>query len=246
MPSSQRDSPRIRLAGAIGPWSHDLTALLARPAFRHLWLSTCASSFTLWTEVIVTGWVALQLTGSPWLVAMTGVGRAVAMPLIGPLSGALADRLDRVLLVRIAEGGNLAALVSAGRDAARRPRVLLASAARHALVRCEHRVGLALAPRPADGPRRLRVPTLRGRIGARDAIGGAGDRPAARRRTAGAVGGRRLCRAGAVPGPSAARVGAVGCGAKRTSEVTHRPGLAPATRGGGPTSAANRSSGPCC
>ena len=110
MPSSQRNSPRIRLAGAIGPWSHDLTALLARPAFRHLWLSTCASSFTLWTEVIVTGWVALQLTGSPWLVAMTGVGRAVAMPLIGPLSGALADRLDRVLLVRIAEGGNLAAL----------------------------------------------------------------------------------------------------------------------------------------
>ena len=110
MPSSQRDSPRIRLAGAIGPWSHDFTALLARPAFRRLWLSTCASSFTLWTEVIVTGWVALQLTGSPWLVAVTGVGRAAAMPLIGPLSGALADRLDRVLLVRIAEGGNLAAL----------------------------------------------------------------------------------------------------------------------------------------
>ena len=110
MPSSHRDSPRIRLAGATGPWSHDLTALLARPAFRRLWLSTCASNFTLWTEVIVTGWVALQLTGSPWLVAITGVGRAAAMPLIGPLSGALADRLDRVLLVRIAEGGNLAAL----------------------------------------------------------------------------------------------------------------------------------------
>ncbi|MDE2993370.1 MAG: MFS transporter, partial [Chloroflexota bacterium] len=111
MPSSQRDSPRVRLAGAIGPWSHDLTALLSRPAFRQLWLSNCASSFTLWTEVIVTGWVALQLTGSPWLVAMTGVGRAVAMPLIGPLSGALADRLNCVLLVRIAEGGSLVALV---------------------------------------------------------------------------------------------------------------------------------------
>ena len=58
----------------------------------------------------LTSWVAFQLTGSPWLVALTGVCRAAALPLVGPLSGALADRVDRVLLVRIAEWGNLAAL----------------------------------------------------------------------------------------------------------------------------------------
>ena len=111
-PFAQRsiDSPRLRLAGALGPWTQDLAALLALPAYRRFWLSTFASNFTLWTEVIITGWVALQLTGSPWLVALTGVGRAAVVPLIAPLSGALADRVDRVLLVRIAEWGNLAAL----------------------------------------------------------------------------------------------------------------------------------------
>lgn len=91
-------------------WFQPLTSLLARPAFRRLWFYSCAGSFTLWTEIIITGWVALQLTGSPWLVALTGVGRSAAVPLIGPFGGTLADRVDRVFLVRIAEGGNLLTL----------------------------------------------------------------------------------------------------------------------------------------
>ncbi|MAG35571.1 MAG: hypothetical protein CL878_04910 [Dehalococcoidia bacterium] len=111
-PSAQRPngSPRLRLAGALGPWTQSFAALLALPGFRRLWLSACASSFTQWTETIVTSWLALQLTGSPWLVALTGVARAAAVPLIAPLSGALADRVDRVLLVRSAAWGNAVAL----------------------------------------------------------------------------------------------------------------------------------------
>ncbi|MDP6368678.1 MAG: MFS transporter, partial [Planctomycetota bacterium] len=100
----------LRVAGPLGPWPQDIATLLAVPAFRRLWLSTCASNFVLWTEMIITSWVALQLTGSPWLVALAGVCRAAPVPLIGPLSGALADRVDRMRLVRIAQWGNLTAL----------------------------------------------------------------------------------------------------------------------------------------
>lgn len=96
---------------ALRPWRHNLTDLLARPAFRRLWLYTIASSFTRWMEIIITGWLAFQLTGSPWLVSLTGVGRGVAGLLMGPFGGALADRFDRGLLLRIAEGGNLVALI---------------------------------------------------------------------------------------------------------------------------------------
>ena len=57
---------------------------LKRAYFRRLWISTFAWNFARWMEMTVTGWVALELTGSPWLVALTGGGATLG--LIGALA----------------------------------------------------------------------------------------------------------------------------------------------------------------
>ena len=112
MPPSTPLQPgrRLRLAGPLGPWMGNVAAPLAVPQFRRLWLSSCASNLFRWMELTITSWIALQLTGSPWLVALAGVCRAAPLPLVGPFSGMLADRYSRVLLVRLGLWGQLVPL----------------------------------------------------------------------------------------------------------------------------------------
>jgi nucleotide-binding universal stress UspA family protein len=51
-------------------------------------------------EMTITSWTALQLTGSPWLVGMVAVARTAALPVSGPIRGALSDRVDRLRMIR--------------------------------------------------------------------------------------------------------------------------------------------------
>jgi MFS family permease len=120
-------APRIglvaRVAGVLSSSYGDLGAPLRLPPFRWLWISTSAWNLARWMELPLTGWVALSLTGSPAAVALLGVTRTALLPLVAPISGALADRVDRVRLVRLAPWGNalvvcaLAAALLAGKGA---------------------------------------------------------------------------------------------------------------------------------
>lgn len=98
---------RVRVAGLLGPWFGDLGEPLRQRQFRWLWTSTFAWNFARWMELVVTGWVALQLTGSPWLVALIGLCRSAFLPIAGPVMGALSDRLDRVRLMKAAQWANV-------------------------------------------------------------------------------------------------------------------------------------------
>ena len=112
-----------RVAGVLSSSYGDLGAPLRIPPFRWLWISTSAWNLARWMELPLTGWVALSLTGSPAAVALLGVTRTALLPLVAPISGVLADRIDRVRLVRFAQWGNalvvcaLAAVLLAGRGA---------------------------------------------------------------------------------------------------------------------------------
>lgn len=97
----------VRVAGILGGSLRDVVEPLADHQFRWLWLSTFAWNFARWMEITVTSWVALELTGSPWLVAMVGVARSAFLPVAGPITGALADRFDRVRLIKVAQWGNV-------------------------------------------------------------------------------------------------------------------------------------------
>jgi MFS family permease len=106
-PGAVPASRRVRIAGLLGASFGDLAQPLADEQFRWLWLSTFAWNFARWMEMTVTGWVALELTGSPWLVALIGVTRNAFLPVAGPITGALSDRFDRVRLMKTAQWGNV-------------------------------------------------------------------------------------------------------------------------------------------
>ncbi len=107
-----RPEPRVGVIGLLSASLGDVIQPLRHATFRHLWFSTFAWNFARWMEMTVTGWVALQLTGSPWQVALIGVFRNAFMPLAGPITGALADRFDRVTLMKGAQWGNVLVVVA--------------------------------------------------------------------------------------------------------------------------------------
>ena len=67
--------------------------------FRLLWLANGLWWQAMWTEQLVFGWVALDLTNSAWWVALLGFFRSVPLLLIGPFSAAITDRFDRRSLI---------------------------------------------------------------------------------------------------------------------------------------------------
>jgi len=62
--------------------------------FRFLWGSQLGATIAFWMEMMVVGWLVLELTDSPALVGLAGACRFFGMGL-GPLFGAVADRFDR-------------------------------------------------------------------------------------------------------------------------------------------------------
>ncbi|MBI3972998.1 MAG: MFS transporter [Chloroflexi bacterium] len=103
----RRWSRRAQIAGLLGTPATDILQPLRLRPFRWLWLSTVAWNFARWMELPITGWIALELTGSPAQVALLGGTRTAFLPLAGPISGALADRVDRVHLLKLAQWGNV-------------------------------------------------------------------------------------------------------------------------------------------
>ncbi|MGH2371113.1 MAG: hypothetical protein ACRDI2_23290, partial [Chloroflexota bacterium] len=60
-----RGLPRVqgvRVVGLLGTSLGEAAQPLRDRQFRWLWLSTFAWNFARWLELIVTGWVALELT----------------------------------------------------------------------------------------------------------------------------------------------------------------------------------------
>jgi len=97
----------MRIAGVFTTSVADVARPLRDRRFRQLWLATFAWNFARWMEMTVTGWVALELTGSAALVAVVAVCRSAFLPVAGPITGALSDRFDRVQLIKTAQWGNV-------------------------------------------------------------------------------------------------------------------------------------------
>ena len=94
-------------------------ALLSRPqlsalrhrGFRLLWVATLLSSTGRWADLVVVGWLTLELTDSPLMVGIVAAAKMVGY-LAAPFMGVVADRMDRRLLLLVAAGANLAASVA--------------------------------------------------------------------------------------------------------------------------------------
>lgn len=60
-----------------------------------------------WMEVIVNSWIALELTDSPWKVALIGFFRSVPFLVTGIFSGTIIDRFGRRACSQFAQAGSL-------------------------------------------------------------------------------------------------------------------------------------------
>lgn len=83
-------------------------AALRHRDFRLLWVATLLSSTARWADVVVVGWLTLELTDSPFWVGIVSAAKMVGY-LAAPFMGVVIDRMDRRMLLMVAAGVNLAA-----------------------------------------------------------------------------------------------------------------------------------------
>ncbi len=76
-------------------------AALRHRGFRLLWMATLLSSTARWADMVVVGWLTLELTDSPLMVGIVA-GSKMAGYIAAPFMGVIADRVDRRLLLIIA------------------------------------------------------------------------------------------------------------------------------------------------
>ena len=71
------------------------TEILREHAYRRLWISGFCINTARWMDLVVLGWIALQLTGSPFMVGLAVFVRSAPMMVLGPFAGVVADRIHR-------------------------------------------------------------------------------------------------------------------------------------------------------
>ena len=93
---------------------------LAVPDYRQLWLGSLVSNIGSWMQMIGSGWLVLQLTGSPFWLGLVSCVAALPILAFSLPAGVLADRVDRRRLLLGAQllacllAGALAALTALG------------------------------------------------------------------------------------------------------------------------------------
>ena len=71
------------------------------PDYRRFWASGCVIYVARWVDLLTLGWLALELTGSPFMVGLAAFARTAPMMAVGPFAGVVADQVSsgKVLLV---------------------------------------------------------------------------------------------------------------------------------------------------
>ncbi|MHB8769829.1 MAG: MFS transporter [Syntrophales bacterium] len=111
-----------RAAVGTRRWTTFLPAFSYRQ-YRLLWLSGLSAWVGRWIEMVISAWLVLELTDSPFLVGLLGTCR-FASTLLGPFCGTVCDRINQRLVlisVQAVYGSSalcLLALFAAGRMAA--------------------------------------------------------------------------------------------------------------------------------
>ena len=96
----------------LKPGTWDVLAPLSNGDFVRLWLANGLWWQAMWMEMMVLGWLALELTDSPWWVQVIGFCRSIPLLLIGLLGSAITDRFKRRHLVLTLQAANVVAALS--------------------------------------------------------------------------------------------------------------------------------------
>jgi MFS family permease len=82
--------------------------VLREPGYGRLWLSGLCVNSARWMDLVTLGWLALSLTGSPFMVGLAAFARAVPLMVLGPFAGIVADRVPRGRVLLAAQAAGLA------------------------------------------------------------------------------------------------------------------------------------------
>lgn len=75
-------------------------AALGHRNFALLWYGLIVSNTGTWMQTVGQGWLVLQITNRPFFLGLVALSFALPMTFLPPLGGALADRLDRLVVLR--------------------------------------------------------------------------------------------------------------------------------------------------
>ena len=82
--------------------------------FRLLWLGQLGSGFSQQGEMLTRSWLVLELTGSGTMLALAHATRVIGSLAVTPLGGVLADRVDRRILMILANAANAISFIVLG------------------------------------------------------------------------------------------------------------------------------------
>ena len=77
------------------------------PSFRLLWPANFASYTSRWMQVTLLAWFVLDLTDSPWKVALVGFYSMAPLLVLGLVGGILADRVNRQKMLVATQATNM-------------------------------------------------------------------------------------------------------------------------------------------
>src|SRR5438128_2524802 len=80
-----------------------VAAVLSDPGYRRLFVSGLFVNVARWVDLVTLGWLALQLTGSPFLVGLAALARTAPLMVVGPFTGIVADRVSRARMLVVAQ-----------------------------------------------------------------------------------------------------------------------------------------------
>ena len=69
--------------------------------FTLLWVGSIISNSGGWMQMVAQGYLVYQLSGSPFLLGAIGVSRAIPFIVLAPFGGVVADRVERLKLLKI-------------------------------------------------------------------------------------------------------------------------------------------------
>ena len=81
---------------------------LANRDFVRLWLANGLWWQAMWMEMLALGWLALELTNSPWWVQVIGFYRAIPLLIMGLFGSVITDRFKRRYIVWTLQFGQCA------------------------------------------------------------------------------------------------------------------------------------------
>lgn len=82
-----------------------LRSLRRYPSFRLLLIGTTATNSAFWMYQVAAGWLALEMTDSPFFVGMTGFAGGIPLLLFSLVAGVVIDRFDRRRILLVSQCG---------------------------------------------------------------------------------------------------------------------------------------------